>query len=312
LPEGATPLDFAFAVHSDVGLRALGAKVNGRMMPLDTRLENRDVVEIVTRREAAPSRDWLGSVVTSHAKSRLRTWFRSASREANVARGRTELEEALQAWGVMRIEDLPKRAVADALDGLHIRSMEDLLAQVGEGAYSASQMIRRLLPDAAKPAGVRVVKRPETTGRVLTEGDQLPHTLAPCCNPVFPRPLIGYITRGKGVTVHALGCRNVPMDVERYVTCRWETKVEETERLLCRLEVRAVNRIGLILDITAKIAAQKLNIAGMATRQVDVPGDAVGETMVSFGLEVQDLFVLASMIRKLERIPGVMQVRRVE
>jgi GTP diphosphokinase / guanosine-3',5'-bis(diphosphate) 3'-diphosphatase len=312
LPEGATPLDFAFAVHSDIGLRALGAKVNNRMVTLDSKLQNRDVVEIVARREAAPSRDWLGSVVTSHAKNRLRSWFRSESREANIASGRLELEEALRAWGSKKLEDVPKRVVSDTLDAFHVRSLDDLLAQLGEGAVGVSQVIRKFIPDAAKPADIPVVKRTEPTGRVLIQGEQLPYLLAPCCNPVFPQPLLGYVTRGKGVTVHALGCRNVPTDVERYATCRWETLLDAPERLVCRVAVRAVNRMGLILDITSVLAAQRLNIAGMATKHLGtLEEDSDDETMVTFGLEVPDLFALAEIIPRLERLPGVIEVQRV-
>lgn len=312
LPEGATPLDFAFAVHSDIGLRASGAKVNGKMATLDTHLENRDVVEVVTKREPAPSRDWLGYVVTSHAKNRIRAWFRSASREANIALGRAELEDALRAWGIKRVEELPKRAVSDALDVLHIRSLDDLLAQIGEGSFSVNQVIHRFIPDAAKPPGASVVKRAEPTGRVSIEGEQLPYALAPCCKPVFPQPLLGYVTRGKGVTVHALGCRNVPVDVERYATCRWETMVEAPERLLCRLELVAANRLGLILDVSSVIAAQRFNIAGMSTSHIGPKTGEPGETLLKIGIEVPDLFALAGLMRKLERLPGVTEVRRAD
>jgi guanosine-3',5'-bis(diphosphate) 3'-pyrophosphohydrolase len=306
LPDGATPVDFAFAVHSGIGLRTLGAKVNGRMVPLDTKLENRDVVEIVTRREEAPNRDWMGFVVTSHAKSRIRAWFRAASREANVASGRAALEAELQTWGVKKLDDLPKRAVPDVLDALHLRSVDDLYAQVGEGGLSVSQVIRRLIPDAARPANAPVIKRTEPTGRVMVEGEQLPYTLAACCNPVFPQPLLGYVTRGKGVTVHALGCRNVPTDVERYATCRWETTEDGPAKLVCHLEVRAANRIGLVSDVTGAIAAARLNISGITTETESDP-----ETTVNFAIEVPDLFVLARLIRKLEQLPGVLQVHRV-
>lgn len=307
LPEGATPLDFAFAVHSNIGLRALGARVNGRLLPLDTKLENRDVVEVVTRREAAPSRDWLGVVVTSHAKSRIRAWFRAISRDGNVASGRAVLEAELQTWGIKKVDDLPKRTVADALDALHLRSMDDLYALLGEGSLSMVQVIRRLVPDAAKPKDAAVIKRQEPTGRILIEGDhQLPHTLALCCNPVYPQPLIGYVTRGKGVTVHALGCRNLPGDTERYTDCRWETG-EDTTLLIGQLEVVAGNRIGLISDIAGIVAKQQLNMRNIASRN-----DAKTRlSHVEFTVEVPDLFVLSQLRHSLERLAGVEQVRRV-
>jgi guanosine-3',5'-bis(diphosphate) 3'-pyrophosphohydrolase len=307
LPEGSTPVDFAFAIHSNLGLRTLGAKVNGRMVPLDHKLENRDVVEILTRRESAPSRDWLGFVATNQAKGRIRSWFRAVSRENNIASGRVALETELKTWDIKRIEDLPKRAIPDLVDTMHLRSEDDLLAQVGEGSLTVSQVIRRLIPDAAKPKGEATIKRIETTGKVTVEGDDLPHSMAPCCNPVFPQPLIGYVTRGKGVTVHALGCRNIPTDVERYATCRWETTDASFEQLVCRVEVKAVNHIGLVSDITSTVADAKLNIAGISTQE----GAEPGETLVALGLEVADLFELANMIRKLERLPGILGVRRV-
>jgi guanosine-3',5'-bis(diphosphate) 3'-pyrophosphohydrolase len=306
LPEGATPVDFAFAVHSNLGLRVHGAKVNGRMVQLDTRLENRDVCELITRREPAPSRDWLGFVATSHAKSRIRVWFKAASRDSNIQSGRATIERELEAWGVKRVEDFPKARVAGMLDGLHLKSTDDLYANLGDGTLSVMSVIKRLVPDEVKPKGAAVVKRTEATGRILIEGEKLHYTLAACCEPVFPQPLIGYITRGRGVTVHALGCRNVPSDTERYVKCRWETKEDELERLLCTLEIKAVNRLGIMADITGVIAKQKLFIDGIRTTQTD----GKTEKNLQMEVEVPDLFVLASVIRRLERIPGVVEVRR--
>jgi guanosine-3',5'-bis(diphosphate) 3'-pyrophosphohydrolase len=308
LPEGSTPLDFAFAVHSNIGLRALGARVNGRLLPLDTHLENRDVVEIVTRREPAPSRDWLGVVVTSHAKGRIRAWFRAISRDANVASGRVALEAELQTWGIKRIEDIAKRVMADALDSMHVRSLDELFASIGEGSLSLAQVIRRVVPDAAaKPKNIPLVKKAEFTGRILIEGHQLPHTLALCCNPVYPNSLIGYVTRGKGVTVHSLGCRNLPTDVERYTACRWETG-GDAQLLLCRLEVVAGNRIGLISDITGVVARQGLNIQTISSENHDTTHLA----HIIFGVEVADLFVLSTLRHELGRLAGVEHVRRVD
>ncbi len=308
LPEGSTALDFAFVVHSDIGLRTLGAKVNGRMVTLNTRLENRDVVDVVTRREPTPNRDWLLFVRTSVAKNRIRSWFRAASRDTNVASGRTALETELKAWRKLRLEDLSPSQLAQTLESLHYRDLEDMLAAIGEGSLTVAQVIRRLFPDAARPASVPVVRRPITTGRVLVEGGEpLPYTLAPCCQPVFPQPVVGYITRGSGVTVHALGCSNLPNDVERFVGCRWETLAEVPERLLCRLELVAVNRVGLISDITGTIAKRYLNIGHIKSEPTDSPDQAC----VSFVIEVPDLFVLADVMRHLEQLPGIFSVKRV-
>lgn len=305
LPEGSSPLDFAFAVHSNLGLRALGAKVNGRISPLDSRLENRDVIEIMTRREAAPNRDWLNFVVTSLAKNRIRSWFRAASRDANVILGRGQLESALTAWGFKRLEDLPKRAVADMLDGLHLRSADDLYVQMAEGSLNATQVIRRLIPDAARPANAPVVHRSEPTGRVIVAGKQLPYAFAPCCNPVYPQRLVGFVTRGKGVTVHAAGCKNLPHETERLVSCKWETNDQKGEWVLCRLQLAATDRVGMVSDITAAIARRGYNLAGITS--VPAEGTAI---RVELGIEVPDLFELADLMRGLRRIPGVTMLKR--
>jgi GTP pyrophosphokinase len=182
-----------------------------------------------------------------------------------------------------------------------------VFAAIGDGSVTVSQVIRRLFPDAARPASVPVVKRAETTGRVLVEGDEtLPYTLAPCCGPVFPQPVVGYITRGSGVTVHALGCPNLPSDVERFVGCRWETLADTPGRLLCRLELVAMNRIGLLSDITGAIAKRRLNIGHITSQPTDTPNQA----KVSFMIEVTDLFELADVMRMLERLPGMLGVKR--
>ncbi len=307
LPEGSTPLDFAFAVHSDIGLRTQGAKVNGRMVPLSTPLENRDVVDVVTRREPAPSRDWLSLVVTSHAKSRIRSWFRASSREANIVLGRQALEVELQTWGIKRLEEIPKRTLGEALDALHIKSADDLFAYVGDGTLTLAQAIRRLVPNAAKPTGVKVVKRKEPTGRVLVEQSDLPYSLAPCCNPQYPMVLIGYVTRGKGVTVHALGCRNVPADYERYVTCRWETAESGQEMLACVVLVKSVNRLGLLSDLTGTVAKRNLNMANIRSQVSEQDGTST----IEFTVEVPDFFVFANLVRDLSKIPGVSRVSRI-
>ncbi len=307
LPDGATPVDFAFAIHGEVGLKTMGAKVNGRMVTLDARLENRDVVEIMTRREPAPNRDWLGFVKTSAAKNRIRSWFRAASRDTNIASGRTALEAELKAWGKGRLEELPKAVVAATLDALHLKTTDDLLAGIGEGSLAMSPVLRRLFPETARPASVLVVKRAESTGRVLIQGEKLPYNLAPCCQPVFPQPLVGYVTRGAGVTVHALGCRNLPDDIERYAACRWETLAEAPERLSCRLELEAINRVGLLSDITGAIAERHLNIGGLSSS----PGTSDTNATIQFSVEVPDLFVLADAMKRLEQVKGVLSVKRI-
>jgi GTP pyrophosphokinase len=308
LPEDATPIDFAFAIHTNIGLRAMGARVNNRMATLDTRLENRDVVEIITRREPAPNRDWLSFVKTPHARNRIRAWFRASSRETNIVSGRSLLEAELKIWGMKRLEDVPVRQLVNALDALHQKNADDMLAAIGDGSIGVIPAIRRLVPDAARPAATPVIKRVQSTGHVKFEGGikDLPYALAPCCQPFFPQPIIGYVTRGSGVTVHSFSCRNLPVDSERYVTCSWETLAEIPERLVCRLQLVAFNRIGMLSYITGAISRRNYRIGSVNTHDIDET-----RAQIEFVIEVPDLFALADIIKRLELLPGIESVKRV-
>lgn len=307
LPEGATPVDFAFAVHSLVGLRTLGARVNGKLVPLDTQLENRDVVDILTKREPSPNRDWLTFAKTTHARNRIRAWFRAASREANVYSGRTLLEPQLRPWGYRRIEELPKTLIASLLDSYSAREIDDIIAFIGEGSVSVSQVLRRLFPaESARPVGHPVVSRPLATGRVLVQKTELPYSLAPCCSPVYPQALTGYITRGKGVTVHRRNCRNLPSDADRLVVCTWELDSTETERLVCVLELSCINRVGLLRDLTSRVAKSGYNIANISSRD-----DDEGESLVRFTVEIPDLYELGTLMHDLEGVAGVQLVAHI-
>ncbi len=305
LPEGATALDFAFAVHSEIGLRTLGAKVNSRLVTLDRHLENRDVVEIITRKQAAPNRDWLGFVRTTTARNRIKAWYRAASRGTNIASGRGALEPELRAWGYRRIEELPKAATAALLDGVSAKSWDDVLVMIGEGGLTVGQVLRRLFPTTStrQHADHRIVTRSNKTGRVLVESTRLPYTLAPCCSPVFPQPLIGYVTRGKGVTVHREGCHNIPSDVDRLAACTWELESQDGGNIICQVEVTALNRVGLLRDITSSVAKQGLSIVGLESENIDED-----EALVRFKVEVADLHELASLMRQLQKEPGIRHV----
>jgi len=301
LPEGSTPIDFAFAIHSQVGLKTLGAKVNSKLVTLDTKLENRDVVEIMTRRVPSPNRDWLTFVRTPHARNSIRAWFRAASRETNVASGRTLLEPELRAWSFKRIEDIPKPVAAGLFDTLSVKGWDDVLALLGEGSLSVSHVLRRLFPvESGRPANATVITRPAATGRVLVQDEKLPYTLAPCCIPAYPEHIIGYVTRGKGVTVHRRGCNNLPTDSDRLVACQWELDKSVTEHILCELELIGLNRVGLLRDVTSSLAKRGVNISGMTSN--DLSSD---ESTIRFKVEVSDLYELALVLRMLERIAGV-------
>jgi guanosine-3',5'-bis(diphosphate) 3'-pyrophosphohydrolase len=305
LPEGATALDFAFAIHSQVGLRTLGAKVNSRLVTLDSRLENRDVVEIITRKQAAPNRDWLGFVRTTTARNRIKAWFRAASRSTNLASGRAALEPELRAWSYKKVEDIPKDAAATLFRTTGTKSWDDVLVLIGEGSLSVAQVLRRLFPTVVEPftTAQSSLKTPTKTGRVLIESAHLPYVLAPCCSPVYPQPIVGYVTRGKGITVHRQDCRNLPAEMDRLAACQWELEGGSPKRLVRELEIVALNRVGLLRDITLGVAKHGSSIVGMASES-----GSDDQATVRFKLEVGDLHELATIIRQLKKIAGVRSV----
>lgn len=307
LPEGATPLDFAFAVHSDIGLRTMGAKVNGRMVPLDTRLDNRDVVEITTRREPTPNRDWLGFVQTSGARSKIRAWFRAVSRDTNIASGRTAVEEALPAWGYRRLEDVPAKAISVALADLNLADKDSLLAAVGEGAVTVGAAMRRLFPPPSERPAEPQPRTRKHDWRVVFAGGHLPYTLAPCCQPSYPHRVVGYVTRGSGVTVHRRKCVNLPEETNRYVACHWQEVADSQPLLQCRLGVVAVDRVGLLQDITTAVAKEDVSISGMQSSD-----NQNQEAEINFGVQVADLHALSLLMQRLRRLNGVTRVYRIQ
>lgn len=218
LPEGATPLDFAFSVHSDIGLRTQGAKVNGRMVPLDSVLENRDVVQIITRKHPAPSRDWLKIIKTPKAGNRIRAWFRLADRERNINTGKQIVESELKHLGLRRVEDIR----LEVLSAFHATTHDDLLALIGEGSIKLPQLLAKLKPveptfkSTPKPKGLS-----HTEKIVFEGGADMPYSLATCCQPKLPQPIVGFITRSGGITVHRQDCSNVGNETDRLVGCNW-------------------------------------------------------------------------------------------
>lgn len=307
LPEGSTPVDFAFAVHSDIGLRAQGAKINGRLSPLDTKLENRDVVEIQTRKQPSPNRDWLNSVKTPHARNRVRAWFRATSRDDNITSGRQSIEQELKIWGHKHLEDVGEAKLHELVDQMHYKDTDTILAAVGEGTLTAAQVMRRLFPPSSKPAlHHAVIKRAIATGRiVLADAPGLDYHLAPCCKPAFPQPIAGYITRGSGITIHLKTCHNLPAEPDRLTEAHWEVEGKQ-DKLLVPLEIVALNRVGLLRDLTAAISGLGINISGISSR--DRKGGE--ETEVRINVEVADIFVLAKVIKKVEQLPMVVDVKK--
>jgi len=310
LPAGATPLDFAYRIHTDVGHRTIGAKVNNRLVPLDYRLKTGDIVEVVTTKAAhGPSRDWLKIVRTTHAREKIRQWFKRQERDENIVHGREALDRELRRLGRTSLERLGGERLTEMAAAYRFSVLDDFLAAIGYGAVSAVQAVMRLgvvddtsekvLPAVAPPAP------PRTGGvRVKGVGDVLVR-FAKCCHPIPGDSILGYVTRGKGVTVHLRSCPTVlnERDVDRLIEVEWEGGTQQTYPIAVRIE--AYDRTGLLSDISNVVAENKVNIlAANVTTNADHTATVVAT------LQVASVAQLAKVLSRLEDLKDVYTVQR--
>jgi len=306
LPQGATPIDFAYRIHTDLGHRCIGAKVNSRLMPLNYQLKNGEVVEIIAaKKDKAPSRDWLnpnlGYVRTSHAREKLRQFFKRQERAENIELGRNLLEKEMRRLG------LKMGSREEIARMFSYENVDDFLAAIGYGGVSQHQIAMKLVSqqEAPKQAVEQApVKKTTSSVRVLGAGNMLT-SLAFCCNPVPGDAIIGYITRNKGVTVHRADCHNVmrpDLERERLVEVDWG----QSDRLYpVRMRLIAWDRVGLVRDFSTVIAEEKINIMSMTVTEHDD-----GTSVIDFTLATGSLYQLSRLINKLEGIKGVVSIVR--
>ena len=311
LPRGATPLDFAYAVHSEVGHRCRGAKVGGSIVPLTYELRNGNQVEILTTRQGGPSRDWLnqslGFLKTSRARAKVRQWFKQQDYDKSVAAGRDQLERELRRLGVgeVNLERLAQR--------LRLGRVDDLCAAVGRGEVGPSQ-IAGALQEEVLPAQPLPERRPKPTpvpgtGDITIEGiGNLMTHLARCCKPVPPDPITGYITQGRGVSIHRQDCPNAlrlaAVDGARVIDVSWSSGTVSTYPV--DIQVDAYDRQGLLRDISLVLANEKLNVIGVNTysdRETSV-------AHMRLTVEVPDAGKLARVLSRLGQLHNVIDVRR--
>ncbi len=310
LPAGATPLDFAYRIHTDVGHRTIGAKVNNRLVPLDYRLKNGDIVEIVTTKgEHGPSRDWLNVVRTSHAREKIRQWFKRKDRDENIVHGRESLERELRRLARTSIATVGVDRIAEVAKAYNHDTVDDFYAAIGYGAISAQTVVMRLgvvddgqstLPTVAPANQVA-----RTGGvRVKGVGDLLVR-FAKCCHPIPGDPIVGFITRGKGVTVHLQSCPTVinEREVSRLIEVEWEAEPTQTYPIAIRVE--AYDRTGLLSDITQVVAENKVNIVAA---HVGVTPDHTA--VVTATLQVHSVSQLARVMGRIENLKDVINVQR--
>jgi len=306
LPKGSTPLDFAYRVHTELGHRCIGAKVNGRLVSLNYQLKNGDVVEVMSAKgEKGPSRDWLrpqlGYIKTSHARGKIRQWFKKRERAENIERGRELLEKDMRRLGIKlgEREELAKLFKYDSAD--------DFLAAIGYGGITTHQIASRLATQQERPAGVTGITPPTpplSAVQVLGVGDMVTQ-LAKCCHPVPGDKIVGYITRGRGVTVHRRDCRNVinEAEKERLIPVEWG----KSDGLYpVNIQIEAWDRVGLVRDLTTIVAEEKVNIASMNIIQHE------DHTVTGyFTLEMKGLAELSRLLGRIDGIRGVVGVARV-
>jgi GTP pyrophosphokinase len=329
LPQDATPVDFAYTIHTEVGHTCVGAKINGRMAPLRTKLRNGDIVEVVTQNGHKPSRDWLTFAKSSRARNKIKHWLHEHQRERAIEIGKKLLDREARKYKISlaKVDDADYARVASECG---VATASDLLAAIGVGKHSARQILNKLSPGAvgqpavesepavdAKPGAMsEAVRRVHMRGSdsLLVEGqDELLVYRARCCNPIRGEEIIGYVTRGKGVAVHARGCSNVQnllYESDRRINVEWAgTAAEATGRKTTypvKLTVYCDDRTGMLRELTAVISDDGTNIRGVDSKSA--PGG--GEAIVEFVLEAEDIPHLNRLVTGLRRVPGVRDVQR--
>jgi GTP pyrophosphokinase len=308
LPAGATPIDFAYTVHTEIGHRCRGSKVNGKLVPLDYTLKTGDQVEILAAKQGGPSRDWLnptlGLVKTQRARSKIRQWFKHQNREQNITQGKEILDRELRRLGMQQI-DLEKLA-----RGFDYRALDDLYVAVGCGDLSIGHIINTLSEGSAQDEQIFQIK-PSTQPMDVGENAvtvlglrNILTTFARCCNPVPGDEIVGYITRGRGATIHRQDCPNIlrMKDRDRIVKVSWG---EPQNTFPVVVEIKAYDRQGLMVDISSVLSNENINLKDI---KINVTHNLASIQMV---MEIADIVQLSRVLTKIENLPNVMQAHRV-
>ncbi len=314
LPRDSSPVDFAYSIHSDLGHRCSGAKVNGKLVPLKTPLKNGDIVEIVTSLNQVPSKDWLKFVKTSKARNRIRHWVKDQERQKSVELGREILEKELRKYGVAYNRALALETMAKVLNELSFKSTDDLLAALGYGKVTTGQVISRLLPDRAKGEPVKTSRieevlnkvRRRPSGGIRVQGlDDILVRFAKCCNPLPGDKVVGFISRGHGVTVHNTDCpRVLETDPGRCIEVSWDLSQKAVHSVKVRVYCDDVK--GILAAMTAAITKAEANIA-----RASAYGTGDGRAVNTFELNVNDLTHLNQVIDAIRKLKGVQRVERI-
>ncbi len=314
LPKQSTPIDFAYSVHSDVGHRCSGAKVNDRLVPLRTELKNGDIVDIITSKSQTPSKDWLKFVKTSKAKNRIRHWVKDQERQQSLELGKDLLEKELRKFGFSYNRALNLDTVKGALSELGFRNFEDLQAAVGYGKVTCNQVLSRIIPEQFKAEAPKPSKISQVLGKIRRKPvdainvqglEGILVRFSKCCNPLPGDEVIGFISQGLGVTVHAADCpRVLESDPDRRIEVSWNRQKGATRSV--KIRVYSLDQKGILATITKVITKNAANIL-----RASVYSTNDGRGIQSFEIDVQDVQHLTRVMESVQKIKGVQQVERV-
>ncbi len=313
LPAGATPVDFAFRIHTDVGYHTTGARVNGRLVPLSYRLQSGDIVEVLTHKSSGgPSRDWLGFVQTSNARTKIRQWFKRERRDENIVRGRELLEKELRRSGPVAAAMKPER-LRDVAGRFGLPNEEELYAALGNGDVSLLHVVQALRGEPASeeeeaPAQPPAKPAPSAAHGIRVRGvDNVLMRFGRCCSPLPGDRVIGYITQGLGVSIHRADCPNIQFlraHPERLIEVEWDASADGTYQV--EIEVEALDRVGLLKDILSAITETKTNVVSVNAR---VRKDKVG--IVNIVVDIRNVTQLAGVMHRIGQVKEVYSVERV-
>ena len=318
LPRGATPIDFAYMIHSAIGNKCVGAKVNGKMVNLNIELRTGDIVEIVTSNTSrGPSRDWLNIIKTPQARNKIRAWFKKEYKDENIEKGQDMLEESAKRSGVALCDLLKPEWLRKVFKKFTLNSVEDMYAAVGYGGITTGQVLQRLLAEHRReqklmqaqqaPADGKTQKKTTDSRGIIVKGQKnMLVRFAQCCNPVPHDEIVGFITRGRGVSVHRKDCPSIVdlmNDPSRFIDVAWETDADSAYR--ARLHLSAYDRPALIVDIYKAIDAVDAHMV-----EVNAKVTAKGVANMAMLIQIKDKVQLESLIKTLRKIPEMIDVYR--
>jgi GTP pyrophosphokinase len=308
LPRDSTPVDFAYSIHTEVGHRCVGAKVNGRLVPLRYKLHNGDVVEIITSPSHNPSRDWIKFVVTQRAKSKIKQWIKTEERAKSYELGTKLLEDEFRKSGLSPTM-LRSEKLNEVAKSFSIASAEDLIVDVGYGKISAHQVVNRLLPNRQEEQPKKKTKKTFAPKRSLIKIkgiDDILYSIAKCCLPVPGDEVVGFITRGKGITIHRKNCKSLDrltFDNSRLIDIEWSDDIEIHAE--AKLFVESVDKPGILANLSALISSQDINITFI---KASLTHDK--NALIDLTVEIKNSTQLNNLINKIQQMEGIIKVKR--